>query len=35
MDHFLKPFAPLAFNKIVIITIYLGGLSRKEYGDDF
>jgi hypothetical protein len=35
MDHFVKPFAPLAFKKIVIITIHLGGLSGKEYGDNF
>jgi hypothetical protein len=35
MDHLAKPFAPLAFKKIVIIAIHLGGLSSKEYGDDF
>jgi hypothetical protein len=34
MDHFVKPFAPLSFKKIVIIAIHLGGLSGKEYGDD-
>ena len=26
MDHFLKPVAPLAFRKIVIIAIHLGEL---------
>jgi hypothetical protein len=35
MDYFVKPFAPLAFKKIVVIAIHLGGLSGKEYGDDF
>jgi hypothetical protein len=32
MDHFVKPFAPRAFKKIVIIAIHLGGLSEKDMG---
>jgi hypothetical protein len=32
MDHFVEPFAPLAFKKIVIITIYLGGVSENNMG---
>jgi hypothetical protein len=32
MDRFVKPFAPLAFKKIVIIAIHLGGLSQKDMG---
>jgi hypothetical protein len=35
IDHFVKPFAPLAFRKIFIIAIHLSNLSRKGYGDDF
>ena len=31
-DHFVKPFAPRAFKKIVIIAIHLGGLSEKDMG---
>jgi hypothetical protein len=30
MDHFLKPFAPLEFRKIVIIAIHLGELVWKR-----
>jgi hypothetical protein len=30
MDHFLKPFAPLAFRKIVIIAIHLGEFVCKR-----
>jgi hypothetical protein len=30
MDHFLKPFAPQAFRKIVVIANPLGELVRKR-----
>jgi hypothetical protein len=30
VDHFVKPFAPLAFKKVVIIAIHLGGLIWKR-----
>ena len=32
MDHFVKPFGPRAFKKIVIIAIHFGGLSEKDMG---
>jgi len=35
MDHFLKPFAPLAFRKIVIIDIHLGELVWKRIWELF
>ena len=35
MDHFLKPFAPLAFRKIVIIAIPLSELVRKRIWEKF
>jgi hypothetical protein len=35
MDHFLKPFAPLAFRKIVIMPIHLGELVWKRIWEWF